>query len=346
MFSRIVGNRLSSVLLYVAILVVGSPALAQPPTYQQPFVVSYSVVSDLNLDSACMQSWVDVTLRLVDSMPQSAVRLMCYNGISMDSLLVDGVRIDRASIDSAWSPGYRYELTTPVAPPMTPGQSRVISLACHIKLRKRDVDKKFYPLPGSLPIVVWRKRNPPGVVSSGDGTRLCRADFECRLTVTPPILAVGEGELLNEAEFIMVSSRPRDTVLTDLIPEERFGRTSTKAETAGGHRVCNYLFRCEGLSEFGIILLRGYTLDRTWVGDTPIDLYYPRKSKKRWAGWAVRTIADAVKANRDEGEPGPNPIRFVVGGIKYYPGPLGASLIPDKKFSAANLWTFVSHCLP
>jgi len=342
MASRSFGCRLIQTYSLTAILAGNTAVLAQQSTYQQPFDVSYSVVSDLNLDSVYMRSWVDITLRLVDSTPCPSFRISFDRDISLDSLLVDGARVSRNAMDTLSVHHWSYELNIPVLPPMVVGQSRLVSLACHYKVRKKDTGKRIFVLWSSIPQMIWRMRPGPGVVFSGEGLYYCRANVDYRLTVFPPTLVVGEGELLNEAEFIMTSSKPRDTVLTDLIAEQKFSAKSTRDRSGDRIQAATFLWRCEDVVDFAPVLLRDYALDRTWVGETPIDLYYPRKSRDRWAGWAIPVIAEALKDSRGAGNLGAYPIRFVIGKPKYLPGSLGVTIIPDKKFSADKLRAFVS----
>ncbi len=310
------------------------PAFSSPPG--QPFEVSYEVSSNLDLDSAQMRSWVDISIRLVDSTPCQSLQLSCVDQLTIDSLLVDGARLDTGLMRVEWVPIRRYELDISLSPPMSSGQSKTVSIAYHTKVRTEDFKKGVLRLMETIPLMAWSLRNSEVFVSS-EGTYACQANFDYRLTVTPPTLALGEGELLNEAEFITASSKPRNVVLTDLISPVRFGSKKSENKSMDRRYSISYAWNKEGGIGFDLVLLRNYTLDRTWVGQTQVDLYYPRKSKDRWASWAVPVIAEVVKAYQDKRNWGGRPFRFIVDQLRFSTGEPPIFFLPNKKFDASRL---------
>ncbi|MBI5267918.1 MAG: hypothetical protein HY851_11870 [candidate division Zixibacteria bacterium] len=325
-------------------LVAWSVTAAPRQTRVQPYQISRAVVCNLDQDSALVRSWADITIRSIDSLPRPSVSLHCNANWAIDSILVDGVRIDMSSANKSISMllgGIQWEIS--LHPSIMPGQSRSVSVAYHWILSRKDLAKATCSLPGLVPQLRWDVVTDDIPPWSSNLPRSCVGQVEIRLSVSPPALAVGEGDLLNEAEFVTASSKPRDTVLTDLISLKRFPSLQQSGDTSSALKSANYLFRAEEASDLKIVLLCAYTLDRTWVGETPVDLYYPRQSKDRWSGWAVSVIAKTLKDSKGGGNLGSLPLRFIVAKDKKLSGSAPATIIPDKKFSAEKLRTYISE---
>jgi len=318
-----------------------APAFASTNTSGQSFEVSYEVSSQLDLDSACMRSWVDILIRLVDSAPCQSLQLSCVDQLTIDSVLVDGARLDPGLMHIEPVPVRKYDLTISLSPPMISGQSKTVSIACHSKVHTKDFKKGVLRIGRTIPLITWSNRNSRLFVSS-EASYFCLANFNYRLTITPPTLAVGEGELLNEAEFITAGSKPRNVVLTDLIPPDRFDSKPLESMSADRRNSVAYMWISEGGIDFDLILLRNYTLDRTWVGQTQVNLYYPRKSKDRWALWAVPVIAEVVREYRDKRNWAGRPFRFIVDQPRFSTGEPPTFFLPNKKCSADQLRALIN----
>lgn len=334
-----------AVAILIALATVGfAPESASSYTSGQEFEISYAVSSQLDLDSAFMRSWVDISIRLVDSAPCQSIHLSCVEQLVIDSVLVDGARLDSGSLRIDLVPVRHYCLTILLSPPMLTGQSKNVSVAYHSKVRTKDFKEDVLRLGGTIPLMTWTNRNSKLFVSS-EGSYFCAANFDYRLTVTPPTLAVGEGELLNEAEFITASSKPRNVVLTDLIPPDRFVSAPPLSKSADRRQSVSYLWIKKGGIGFDVVLLRDYSLDRTWVGQTQVDLYYPRKSKDRWASWAVPVIAEVVKEYRDKRNWAGQPFRFIVDQPRFSTGEPPILFLPNRKCDAGRLRKIINSQL-
>jgi hypothetical protein len=327
---------------FVAVLFAPQSASSNPR--DQTFEVSYAVRSTLDLDSTYMRSKAEILVRLVDSVPCHSIQLSCRDGLIIDTVMVDEVRLDSGSLH-ADTTFFRYDLAVPLPSPMLVGQSRTLSLSYRCKVQRKEIKKGVLGLGGTIPLVTYIRRLGPMTVQSGDGRYFCRANFDYRLTVTPPTFAVGEGELLNESELSLAPSNSNDTVLSDMIPDIQFPSKPGQSKLRNSLNSRTYSWRKEQGIDFSVVLLTDYTLDRTWVGSAQVDLYYPRKSKERWAAWAVPVIADAVRECLDKRNWGPYPFNFVVAQVQFTTGKPPIIFLPNKKLNAIRLRELVSSYL-